>query len=54
MDKKILSALVMLMMLTQNSQAIQLTTSSVVGNVLFEQGPIYFLALMMLVALLAL
>jgi hypothetical protein len=54
MEKKILGALVMFMMLTQNSQAIQLTSSSVVGNVLFEQGTLYFIALMMLIAVLAL
>jgi hypothetical protein len=36
------------MMLAQNSEAIQLTSSTVVGNLLYEQGTLYFLALMIM------
>jgi len=36
-------------MIENSTQAIELTTSTVVGNLLFEQSAMYVLALMMLV-----
>jgi uncharacterized membrane protein YgdD (TMEM256/DUF423 family) len=45
---------VALLMMAQNAQALQLTSNSVVGNVLFEQGSLYVLALLILLASLVL
>ncbi len=39
-----------LLALQTSSQGLQLTTTTVVGNILFEQSTVYVLALLMLVA----
>jgi hypothetical protein len=50
MQGKFLAFIVMvLMMFAQNTEAIQLTTKTVVGNLLFEQTTAYALALLMLI-----
>lgn len=50
MDGKLLAIIALVLMMIQNStQAIELTTSTVVGNILFEQTAAYALAVIMLV-----
>jgi hypothetical protein len=41
---------VALLFMAQNTQALQLTSTTVVGNLLFEQNALYALALLMLLA----
>lgn len=54
MDGKLLAIFALVLMIIENStQAIELTTSTVVGNLLFEQTAAYALALMMLVVAVA-
>jgi hypothetical protein len=49
MSGKLLSFVAMLlMMLLQQTEAIQLTTQSVVGNILFEQSTLFCLSLLMI------
>lgn len=51
MQGKLFAVIALVMMMIESShQAIQLTTTSVVGNILFEQSTVYVLALLMLVA----
>lgn len=50
MQGKLLAIVALVMMMIQNSnQALELTTSTVVGNVLFEQSTMYVMAVLMLV-----
>lgn len=50
MQAKLLAVIALvLMMIDPTMQGIQLTTRTVVGNVLFEQSAVYALALIMLV-----
>lgn len=42
-----------IIMLVQPLQAVQLSSSTVVGNILYEQTTVYILALLMLIALVA-
>lgn len=49
MEGKLLAIIALILMMLQPLEAIQLTTSTVVGNILFEQSTAYALALIMLI-----
>ena len=49
MQKQLLTIIALVLMMAEPLQAIQLTTTTVVGNILFEQSAMYVLALLMLV-----
>lgn len=50
MQAKFLAFIAMiLMMLAQNTETVQLTSQTVVGNILFEQTAVYALALLMVI-----
>lgn len=54
MQGKLLALIAMiLMMIEPSTQGVQLTTRTVVGNVLFEQYTVYALAILMLIVALA-
>jgi hypothetical protein len=55
MQQKVGSVLALaLLMMAQNAQALQLTSTSVVGNVLFEPSYTYLMALLLILASLVL
>jgi hypothetical protein len=50
MEGKLFAVIALVLMMIEPLQGIQLTTQSVVGNLLFEQSTVYVLALIMLIA----
>jgi hypothetical protein len=50
MQGKLLAVIALVLMMLEPLQGIQLTTQTVVGNILFEQSTVYVLALLMLIA----
>lgn len=50
MEGKLLAVIALVLMMIEPLQGIQLTTQTVVGNLLFEQSTVYVLALLMLIA----
>lgn len=50
MEGKLLAVIALVLMMIEPLQGIQLTTQTVVGNLLFEQSTVYVMALLMLIA----
>lgn len=50
MQRKLLAVIALILMMLEPLQGIQLTSQTVVGNLLFEQSTVYVLALLMLIA----
>jgi len=50
MQGKLLAIIALVLMMLEPLQGIQLTSQTVVGNLLFEQSTVYVLALLMLIA----
>lgn len=50
MQGKLLAVIALIFMMLEPMQTIQLTSQTVVGNLLFEQSTLYALALLMLIA----
>lgn len=50
MQGKLLAVIALILMMLEPLQGIQLTSQTVVGNLLFEQSTVYVLALLMLIA----
>lgn len=50
MEGKLLAVIALILMMLEPLQAIQLTTQTVVGNILYEQSTVYVMAILMIIA----